>query len=342
MSHTRGNTKELFKHVFSIHGDDVAEVICTALKESGVETIFALLGYDLEEVDDLTYQERALNKKEKQILKTTYEWICWETANNSGVNYKSLTMEDYDAYLTWKGTKGLITAPTPTPAPTPIPIYSTTSQVMPAPFASNVKLDVKQYPVFNGEIANWSKFKRGVLALAATHNLDDVFDIGFTVPSPNSTAYSVFQEKNKFVYSIWISRVTGGLALSMLRQFENDKDGRGAYLKFLEVYEGKHNMGQVALLALARLNALHLSYNFPGGVPVFISKFRDALQDLKDAKEPVSDAMAKSMLLSKIQDNNYRHIVDILLDSPDDYEKCITRLLDKYNMMNQSKGSNPN
>src|SRR5687767_10262476 len=79
-----------------------------------------------------------------------------------------------------------------------------------------------------------------------------------------------------------------------------------------------------------------MSYNFPGGVPAFIAKFRNALQDLRDAQEPVSDAMAKSMLLSKVLDRDYRHIVDILLASSDTYEQCVTRLLDKYNMMNQS------
>src|SRR5690348_10030296 len=105
-------------------------------------------------------------------------------------------------------------------------------------------------------------------------------------------------------------------------------------MKFLEIYEGKHNLEQVALLALSKLNNMTLYYKAPGGVPAFIAKFRGALQDLKDAKEPVSDAMAKSMLLSKIKDKDYSHIVDILIASNDDFETCVTRLLDKYNMMN--------
>ena len=89
------------------------------------------------------------------------------------------------------------------------------------------------------------------------------------------------------MYSIWISRITSGLALSVLRTFEDKKDGRGAYMKFLEIYEGKHNLEQVALLALAKLSTMSLQYKAPGGVPAFIAKFRGALQDLKDAKEPV-------------------------------------------------------
>ena len=146
----------------------------------------------------------------------------------------------------------------------------------------------------------------------------------------------LYQVKNKFVYSIRILHIHGGLDISVLRKFEEHRDGRGTYMNFLEIYEGKHNMEQVALLALARLNSLYMSYNISGGVLAFIAKFRDALQDLRDAQEPVSDAMAKSMLLSKVQDNNYRHIVDILLASGNNSEQCVTRLMDKYNMMNQA------
>ena len=80
----------------------------------------------------------------------------------------------------------------------------------------NVKLDVKQYPTFNGDNASWIKFKRGVLSIASTHGLDEVFDTKTTVPAVGDPSYLPYMEKNKFVYSIWISRVTGGLAMSML------------------------------------------------------------------------------------------------------------------------------
>src|SRR5687767_13820606 len=70
------------------------------------------------------------------------------------------------------------------------------------------------------------------------------------------------------------------------------------------------------------------------------TKFRDALQGLKDVKEPVSDPMAKTMFLSKIQDKDYTAIKDILLTShSDEFEECVTRILDKYNLMGHSKNA---
>ena len=58
-------------------------------------------------------------------------------------------------------------------------------------------------------------------------------------------------------------------------------------------------MRQMATMAMTRLNSLHLGYNSSGGVPVFLTKFRDALQDLRDAQEPILDVLAKLTLLSK-------------------------------------------
>ena len=70
-----------------------------------------------------------------------------------------------------------------------------------------------------------AKYKRDIVTLASTHGLDDVFDPKFNVPTPSDPDFNIFQEKNRFVYSVFISRVTGGLALSVICDFEDHKDG---------------------------------------------------------------------------------------------------------------------
>ena len=225
--------------------------------------------------------------------------------------------------------------PSPMPYPTPTSSgYSTSS------FMTNVKLDVKAYPVFNGENASWSKFKRGVTSMACTHNLDDVFDESYIVPQPGSPDYQLYFERNQFVFSMWTSRITAGLALSILRDFEKTKDGRGVYLKLLNIYECSSNKNQVATMALAKLTNLKMAYNSNGGAPVYISQFRDALNDLKDARYPIDDIMIKTMFLGKIQDKDYTHIVDALMVSSDHFEVCMQRILDKYNLLANNKSSN--
>lgn len=97
----------------------------------------------------------------------------------------------------------------------------------------------------------------------------------------------------------------------------------------------------MATMAMGRLNSLQMQYNSPGGIPVFLTRFRDAIQDLKDANNPISDVMAKSLLLSKVQDRSNSHIVDALMVSNDNCDECMQRLLDKHNMLNQGKGPGP-
>src|SRR5688500_18801869 len=101
----------------------------------------------------------------------------------------------------------------------------------------------------------------------------------------------------------------------------------------------------MALMAIQKLNSLTLQYNTNSGVPVFITKFRDYLNDLRDAGQTMNDIMTKSMFLQKIQDRDYTHIVDGLMDSNHNLEYCMQRILDKLNMLDarkETKGRNAN
>ena len=87
-------------------------------------------------------------------------------------------------------------------------------------------------------------------------------------------------------------------------------------------------------MVLTRFNHLFLIHNTTGNIPVFIIKFVDSLQNLRDANELVSDTLARSMFLSKTQNDIYRHIVDALMISSDEFEECVQKFHDKHNMIN--------
>ena len=76
-----------------------------------------------------------------------------------------------------------------------------------------------------------------------------------------------------------------------------------------------------------------MTYNTNGGVPEFIANFKNAMNDLRDVRQPISDVMAKSIFLQKIQDRDYVHIKDALMATNDNVDICMQRMLDKYNMM---------
>src|SRR6187200_2273615 len=98
---------------------------------------------------------------------------------------------------------------------------------------------------------------------------------------------------------MWITRITGGMALAIIRDFEQTKDGRGKYMKYRDIYECASNMQQMALIAMQKLTALTMAYNTNGGVPVYITKFRDYMNDYRDAGQLMTPVMAKSLFLGK-------------------------------------------
>ena len=323
------------------------------LENAGITNMVEFLGEDQAYYRDLEYTDPVtgahfLTKPETRMVMKIHAWMIWELQTYPNIDLETLTLDDYDEFSL---NKTIVTAPPLTQvtmASNPSQITSMSpgnptnpsnpsNPMVPLSFLPMVKVDIKQYPTFNGDNASWAKFKRGVLSIATTHNLDEIFDEKTVLPTPSDPTYTIFHEKNRFVYSIWISRITAGMAMPIIRMHEKEKDGRTIYLKLLEMYEGKNNMRQMAVMAMTKLNTLILTYNYQGGVPTFISNFRNAIQDLHDANEPVSDVLTKSWFLSKIHDKDYSAIVDNLLASNDTYEDCVTRIFDKYNLLSHNK-----
>ena len=60
-------------------------------------------------------------------------------------------------------------------------------------------------------------------------------------------------------------------------------------------------MDQVAFITMTKSNFLNMTNNYQGKVLAILTKFRKTLQNLRDAKQPYSNIMAKSMLLFKIK-----------------------------------------
>src|SRR5687767_9162676 len=75
-------------------------------------------------------------------------------------------------------------------------------------------------PTFMGTMKN-AKVQRDILGLTATHGLDDILNPKYIVPNCGDLDCDLFQAKNKFMYSVWISRTTGGMAQAIICDFED-------------------------------------------------------------------------------------------------------------------------
>ena len=193
----------------------------TSLIYEGADTIIDFLNFSAQDLDGFEVdKDTPLPKRDKRKLKNLLKWVKYLHAKDMSTNWKNLDVAEFEQFL-------LEVAPTMDSDSSYSPKSNDVSR-----FQSNVKLDVKTYPAFDGELGNWLKFKRSVLALAATHNLLDVFNEQFSPPTNPGQAKDLYDAKNTFIYSIWTARVYGAYPIQILRQLENTTDGRGAYLAF--------------------------------------------------------------------------------------------------------------
>ena len=95
-----------------------------------------------------------------------------------------------------------------------------------------MKLDVKAYPTWNGELGGWAGFNIATTSLAASHQLSRVLvdSLNWIEPSPETDDAELFKSQNTFLYSVWTNRITGGNASTSVKQFESAKDGQNSYL----------------------------------------------------------------------------------------------------------------
>ena len=167
-THTRAISQTWLTHILDLFGTDTLN-IKLGLTEENTLTLFDFVGTPIDELLDMEWPHvtddtkvMTLNRADKRLLRNVHAWIIWVQSTFPGINFSTLDMDDYDNYLMLRNMAPAIPTTPASVAPLQIQIPSTptNSQYLPpASFMPNVKLDVKQYPVFNGDGASWMSSK---------------------------------------------------------------------------------------------------------------------------------------------------------------------------------------
>ena len=95
--HTQGNSGAFFIHVLALFPDDVIEPLAGSLTEDGIDCMYSFLAKSVYYLmNELTVKRRNSNIKEKRMLKNIHEWLTWESTNQPGIDFRTMTMTDYD------------------------------------------------------------------------------------------------------------------------------------------------------------------------------------------------------------------------------------------------------
>src|SRR5688572_11259850 len=81
-AHTQANSADFFTHVFALFPEEVYQPIVSALSDLGIDCLLDFLAEDTEYLmDELMFEGRNLNAKERRMLKNIHEWVIWESSH---------------------------------------------------------------------------------------------------------------------------------------------------------------------------------------------------------------------------------------------------------------------
>ena len=332
-------------HLLTVLVGNEQKQISSAFEEEGIYLIQDFIKVDPQEFSEFQYKDtqgqlHPFSRKHVRTLQNLQTWAMHLYSTRPTDKWNDLTDEGYVQFHNLVAKRTIASTSFVPQAVTSDPTASTVVMHKSSAFLANVKLDIKTFPTFDGKKEHWLKFKRSVLSIGYTHGLQAVLDLEMLVPDPEDADYDDFQAKNAFIYSMWVGRVLDGYPVSLIRAHESTRDGRAVYCEMVQYFESKNNLEQLTLLTFHRINDLSYNYKYPGGLPKFLHCFRNLMMDLQDSGKPMDPAMIKSLFLSKIQDREYKHLVDTYLTDPSkDFDTCAQGLVGKYECLTADKPS---
>ena len=209
-------------HVLEVLGEEIYVLI---FQEAGIQVIEDLWFCDLEELKNLsviTGTENlvtSLNLVQLGKLRRLLTWFEEKDTEDMNVWFQ-LTINDLKKTRFIKPKSTNVT----------IPEYSgTTSSIG---ILAGVKRDLSVYPKLQDD-KMWLSYNRTILALAASHDLSEIFIPTFK-PSPEESAE--FKRKNIFVYSMFTYSLITAKAKVALRAHGATLDAQKVYSDLLAAY----------------------------------------------------------------------------------------------------------
>ena len=153
-----------------------------------------------------------------------------------------------------------------------------TNQIPTSPgILSGVRRSLSDYPKLR-EDKMWLSFNRTILALAASHDLSEVFDVDY-VPQPNDEME--FKRKNIFVYSMFTYSLISAKAKVALRAHESTMDAQLVYKDLLAAYSDGTAAHLSAEALETQIQAMKLDNTWNKPTETFLHTWAARLHDLE-------------------------------------------------------------
>ena len=244
VSTTRSKSKDAFNHVLdNVFDKGDSSILKKSLKADGIEDILSLVTMEEEGIKALKYNKSVSEKNlpipkgDQGLIKCFIKFLshCHESGNPIGDDWMSITQEDFDLFRT-----SVSAMPMASPPPASSPSTSSTSSTSPSRasvyspaqiFRRNIKRDPSLFQTLKDEKLN-DNWHRSFVTQARSQDVMEVLNPGYKPTSQDDK--ELFDEKQKYVYSILERTVLTDVGKSIVRSHENDYDAQVAYEKLLD------------------------------------------------------------------------------------------------------------
>jgi hypothetical protein len=132
-----------------------------------------------------------------------------------------------------------------------------------------------------------------------------------------------YSRKNNLLHAILLHCTSEGIALHLVKKYEDDADGYLAYKHLYNHYQGHGNQQQYYNTLLTKIMSLSLTHTTHGGMDTYLGKFEELAQELALHGDPLSEAQKITMLLNGIKDRKYSHLKTLCRTENYSYNKVL-------------------
>jgi hypothetical protein len=220
--------------------------IPSALENDTCDSLPGILSLTNKDIDDLRYNKEtgggddssttitvtALTKGEKGILRALKSYVLYQYG--LGISLKEMDWphvkkEDFDEYRVGASYIDLQSTSTNTGTGTGTMTTANNNNRTRDPvsdFKRGIKRDPLQYPQLKDD-KQWDLWNQDVKAQSRYQGVDDVLDGNYTPQT--STDIALFDEKQKFLYAVFLKTVLTDQGKALVRQYEATYDAQKVY-----------------------------------------------------------------------------------------------------------------
>ena len=249
--------------------------------------------YNQDAIDAAFNDEAKLPPIRRAMLKESAAFI--EAYYMKMGSYDALDAISDEDWLQHINRRGAVTTAGPT-QPTADPSTSPTSMVK----RERTTIKLSDFPTFNGRMSQWGVFNREFKSVARLNKLGELLN-----DNPNHETQlltdATYKSKVEDLYDILNKLCACGDASSMIEQHEVTQDGYRAWKELSTFYFAKGNIEAYVTNNISDMMKLHLEYNTPGGMEHYIACFEEAVNNLEEINQPMSEILKKTFFLQGIK-----------------------------------------